>query len=59
MFDKRISPWPSVGPNYFGQVLTNLYGPANSFWLGPNHIGQVQIIKIIPEKSNLNLAKII
>ena len=44
--------------NHFGQVPIFLDG-SNSFWLGPNHIGQVQIEKISPEKSNLNLAKTI
>ena len=29
------------------------------FWSGLNHFGQVQIIKISPEKSNLNLTKMI
>ena len=32
---------------------------SNSFWSGPNHYGQVQIIKISLEKSNLNLTKIL
>jgi hypothetical protein len=32
---------------------------SNVFWSGPNHFGQVQIIKISPEKSNLNLTNII
>jgi hypothetical protein len=27
--------------------------------MSPNHFGQVQIIKISPEKSNLNLTKMI
>ena len=31
----------------------------NSFWSGAHHFGQVQIIKISPEKSNLNLTKMI
>ena len=30
-----------------------------SFWTGPNHFGQVQIIKISPEKSNLSLTQMI
>ena len=29
------------------------------FWTGPNHFGQVQIIKISPEKSNLTLTKML
>ena len=32
---------------------------SNSFWSGPNNFGQVQIIKISPEKYNLNLTKMI
>ena len=28
-----------------------------SLWAGPNHFGQVQIIKISLEKSNLDLTK--
>ena len=45
-------------PNNFGRVPIVLDG-SNSFWSGPNHFGQVQIIKISPEKSNLNLTKTI
>ena len=45
-------------PNDFDRVPIILDGP-NSFWSGPNHFGQVQIIKISPEKSNLNLTKMI
>ena len=45
-------------PNYFGRVPIILDG-TNSFWSGSNHFGQVQIIKISPEKSDLNLTKII
>ena len=33
------------------------FGPSKSFWSSTNHFGQVQIIKISPEKSNLNLTK--
>jgi hypothetical protein len=29
------------------------------FWLGPNQFGLVQILKISPQKSNLNLTKTI
>ena len=32
---------------------------SNVFWSGPNHFGQAQIIKISPEKSDLNLTKIL
>ena len=45
-------------PNPFGGVPIIMDRP-NSFWLGPNHFGQVQIIKIIPEKFNLKLTKMI
>ena len=38
-------PSPSMGPR--------------SFWMGPNHFKQVQLIKISPIKSNLNLPKMI
>ena len=43
-------------PNNFGKAPIVLDG-SNSFWSGPNYFGQVQIIKISPEKSNLNLTK--
>ena len=39
-------------PNDFGRVPIVLDRP-NSFWSGPNHFWQVQIIKLNPEKSNL------
>ena len=39
-------------PNHFGWVPIVLDG-CNFFWLGPNHFGQVQIIKISPEQFNL------
>ena len=45
-------------PNDFGQV-PNVLDRSDSFWLVPNHFGQVQIIKISPEKSNFNLTKMI
>ena len=45
-------------PNQFGWVPIVLDGP-NLFWSGPNHFGQIQIIKISPEKSNVNLTKMI
>ena len=44
--------------NHFGQIPIALKG-CNSFWSGANHFEQVQIIKISPEKSNLNLTNII
>ena len=43
--------------NNFGRVPIIL-DRSNSFWWDPNHFGQVQI-KISPEKSNLNLTKMI
>ena len=45
-------------PNHFGRVPIVLEG-SNTFWAGPNHFGQEQIVKISPEKSNLNPTKII
>ena len=45
-------------PNNFGRVPIVLDG-SNSFWSGPNHFGQVQIIKISPENSNVKLTKMI
>ena len=45
-------------PNHFGRVSIVLDG-SNSFWSCPNHFGNFQIIKISPEKSNLNLTKMI
>ena len=44
--------------NCFGQVPIVLE-ETNTFWSGSNHFGQVQIIKISPEKSDLNLIEII
>ena len=45
-------------PNYLVEYQIGLDG-TNLFWSGSNHIGQVQIIKISPEKYDLNLTKII
>ena len=45
-------------PNNLGLVPIVLDW-SNSFWLGPSHFGQVQIIEISPEKSNLKLTKMI
>ena len=45
-------------PNHFGRVRIVL-DRSNSFWSSPNHFGQVHIIRISPEKSNMNLTKII
>ena len=44
--------------NHFVWVPIVLDG-SNSFCLDPNHFGQVQIIKISPEKYNLNQNKMI
>ena len=41
-------------PTHFGRVPI-----ANLFWSDPNNFGQVQIIKMSLEKSNLNLTKMI
>ena len=49
---------PSIGPKRFWSVQFVL-DRSNLFWSGPNHFGQVQIIKISPEKYNLNLTKMI
>ena len=48
----------SFCPNNFCRVPIVL-DASNSFWLGLNHLGQVQIIKISSEKLNLNLTKMI
>ena len=45
-------------PKDFGWVPIVLDG-FNLLWSDPNYFGQVQIIKISPEKSNLNLTKMI
>ena len=49
---------PSQGSTLFWtyQIISVGY---QSFWTGPNHFGQVKIIKISQEKSNLKLIKII
>ena len=44
--------------NHFGRVPIVL-GGSNSFLLGQNHFGQVQLIKISPEKYIMNLTKMI
>ena len=56
-------PWASMGlndlrpsKNIWGLVPIVLDGP-NVFSSGPNHF--IQVMKISPEKSNLNLAKMI
>ena len=49
-------PCPSMGPNSFVPIVLDR---SNSFWLGPNHFRQAQIIEISSEKSNLNLTKMI
>ena len=48
----RMSPkWFWTVQINFGRVPIDLYR-SNSFWSGPNHFGQTQVIKISPEKSN-------
>ena len=44
----RLMPCPSIGPKLFwtNQIVSDKY---KLLWLGPNHFGQVQIIKISPE----------
>lgn len=43
-------------PNDFGPIAI-LFDGSNLFWSGPNQFGQVQIVKISTEKSDLNLSK--
>ena len=45
-------------PNHFGRVPIVL-DRSKLFWSDSNHFGPVQIIKNSPEKSNLNLTKMI
>jgi hypothetical protein len=45
-------------PNHFGRIPIAL-DVFNLFWLGPNPFGQVQIKTNCPEKSDLNLIKMI
>ena len=45
-------------PIHFGWV-NNILDGFNSFWSGPNHFGQFLTTKISPEKSNLDLIKMI
>ena len=49
-------PCPSMGPKLFWTVQIILI-KYQLFWTCPIHFGQVQIIKISPEKSNLTLTK--
>ena len=57
----RISlmPCPSIGPKWFSWTVQIILVKYQSFWSGPTHFGQVQIIKINPEKSNLTLTKML
>ena len=48
-----------MGPNHFGRVCTNCFGLRFGRFEFRNHFGQVQIIKVSPKKSNLNLTKMI
>ena len=49
-----IMPCPSMGPKLFWTIQIVLVRP-NLFPLDQNNVGQVQVIEISPEKSNLNL----
>ena len=51
-------PCPSIGPKLFWTVQIVLVG-SKSFWLGPNHFGQVQIKFFWTTFYNLDLSKII
>jgi hypothetical protein len=51
-------PCPSIGPKLFWTVQIVLVG-SKSFWLGPNHFGQVQIIAFWSNFYNLDLSKMI
>ena len=51
-------PCPSMGPKLFWTVQIILVG-YQTFWMGPIHFNQVQIKQISPEKSDLNLTKIV
>ena len=55
---ESLMPCLSMGPKWFWTVQIVFVG-SNLFWSGPNHFGQVQIINISPEKSNLNQTKMI
>ena len=50
---KKLMPCLSMDPKWFWSSTRQ------SFWTGHIHFVQVQIIKISPEKSNLNLTKMI
>ena len=45
-------------PNCFGRIQIILVG-SKSFWLGPNHFGQVQIRFLLTNFYNLDLSKMI
>ena len=51
-------PRPFMGPKWFWTVQIILLWH-QLFWMGLNHFGKVQIIKVSPEKPNLNLTKMI
>ena len=51
-------PRPFMGPKWFWTVQIILLWH-QLFWTGLNHFGKVQIIKVSPEKPNLNLTKMI
>ena len=60
-----LMPCPSIDSKWFCTVQIILVqfqlflDRSNPFWLGPNHFEQTQIIKFGPQKSNLNLTKMI
>ena len=62
-FYNLISRIYTYALSFYGSKLfwssSNRFDRPKSFWLGTNHFGQVQIIRISQEKSNLNLTKII
>ena len=55
---EKLEKNDSYHSNNLGQVSIVL-DVSNLFWLGPNHFEQTQIIKFGPQKSNLNLTKMI
>ena len=58
----QLMPCPFMGPKWLWTVqiiLVNILDGSNLFWSGVNHFGQVQIIELSTEKSNLNLSKMI
>ena len=62
---QKLMPSLSMGPKIFldhpksFDRVPVVLDRSNLFWPSPNHFGHVQILKISPEKSNLNLTKMI